>query len=245
MTIERSALWGALAVGLLVAAAQPAAQAQSGGVRLALPPLERVTGQPPAPGSSVVRDDLAVLRWLQQNRTPELVADAWLLLDRNLALFSRALGVDLSKTAPATLAGLRPFLLEVDAASSQLKLQARRPRPYLSHPDLVPCLPRESGFSFPSGHSTWYAAAAEFLSALVPERRERLLQVGSHGGASRVMCGLHYPSDVEAGQRLGRAAAAQIQQSPQWQAFIANPAVQAELQAMKATPPTALPLLMR
>jgi len=241
MTIERSALWGALAVGLLVAAAQPAAQAQSAGVRLNVPPLERVTGQPPAPGSSVVRDDLAVLRWLQQNRTPELVADAWLLLDRNLALFSRALGVDLSKTAPATLAGLRPFLLEVDAASSQLKLQARRPRPYLSHPDLVPCLPRESGFSFPSGHSTWYAAAAELLSALVPERRERLLQVGQQGGFARSYCLVHYPSDVLASQRLAEALSRDVIRSPQWQTF--KQQLKAELAKLMLMPPAGLPVL--
>jgi acid phosphatase (class A) len=186
-----------------------------------------------------------VLRWLQHNRTPEQVANAWVLLDRNLALFSRALGLDLTKSAPGLLRGLRPFLAEVDGASSQLKRQARRPRPYASHPELKPCLPPETGYSFPSGHATWYAAAAELLAALVPERRERLLQVGSHGGASRVMCGVHYPSDVEAGRRLGVAAAAQIQRTAAWRSFRDDPSLQGELQQIRSLPVGSLPELVR
>lgn len=91
---------------------------------------------------------------------PEQVADAWLLLDRNLALFSRTLGLDLSKSPPGVFRGPSPFLIEVDGASSQLKLQARRPRSYLRHLELEPCLPPETGYFFPSGHATWYAAAS-------------------------------------------------------------------------------------
>jgi len=212
---------------------------------LQLAPLEALVGAPPPPGSAAAAADLAVLRWLQRFRSPEQVASAWLLLDRNTNLFSRALGVDMAKTTPAINRGLRAFLSEVDAASGQIKQQQRRPRPYQSHPDLQPCLPLESGFSFPSGHATWYAATAELLAALVPERRERLLAVGLHGGGSRVMCGVHYPSDVEAGLRLGRAAAAQLVGDARWQSFLQDPAVQAELQLLRQLPDAALPLLVR
>lgn len=211
---------------------------------LPLAPLEAAAGLPPAPGTAAAADDLAVLRWLQRFRSPELVADAWLLLDRNPNLFSRALGVDMAKTTPAISRGLREFLAQVDAASSQIKDRVRRPRPYQSHGDLQPCLPPERGFSFPSGHATWYAAAAELLAALVPERSQRVLAVGTHGGASRVMCGVHYPSDVEAGLRLGRAAADQLRQGAQWQAFRDDPAVQAELQLLRQVPAASLPLLV-
>ena len=244
MTPRRSLALAAMLAGLIASLPRVLAAPQRA-VRLNMPALQSVVGRPPAPLSPEERDDLAVLRWLQRYRTPEQVADTWLLLDRNLALFSPALGVDLSKSAPALLRGLRPFLSQVDEASSQLKLEAKRARPYLSNPDQQPCLPPEKGYSFPSGHATWYAAAAELLAALVPERRERLLQVGSHGGASRVMCGVHYPTDVEAGLRLGRAAAVQIQETAQWQAFRSDSNVQAELQQLKAVSPGSLPYLVR
>ncbi|MCX5948275.1 MAG: hypothetical protein NTY67_08890 [Cyanobacteria bacterium] len=44
------------------------------GLQLAIEPLERITGQPPAPESAAARDDLAVLNWLQPHRTPQMVA---------------------------------------------------------------------------------------------------------------------------------------------------------------------------
>ena len=57
------------------------------------------------------------------------------------------------------------------------------------------------------------------LADLLPERRERLLQVGRQGMAASVTCGMHYPSDVEAGQRLAEAVALQIIGSLQWKQF--------------------------
>ena len=237
------ALLGQVPFAGLGAIGQPAASTP--GPALQIAPLRAVVGSPPAPGSAAERDDLAVLNWLQRYRTPEQVASAWLLLDRTPVMFSRALGLDMGKSTPAISKGLRPLLARVDGAASEVKTAFQRPRPYLSHPQLKPCLPPETGYSFPSGHATWYAAAAELLSALVPERRERLQQVGNHGGASRTLCGVHYPSDVEAGLRLGRAAAAQLLASPQWQAFRQDPAVQAEIEAIRRLPASALPELVR
>lgn len=215
------------------------------GLQLAIEPLERITGQPPAPESAAARDDLAVLNWLQPHRTPQMVATTWSTLGRDVALFSPALGVDMSKSTPRMEQGLGAFLALVDQASNRIKDIVRRPRPYWSHAHLKPCLPPERGFSFPSGHSTWYQAAAVLLADLLPERRERLLTIGAYGGANRVMCGVHYPSDVDAAQRLGRAAAAQIIASPQWRSFRADPGIRAELQRVRDARPEALPLLVR
>jgi len=69
--------------------------------------------------------------------------------------------------------------------------------------------------------------------------------VGFHAGVSRVMCGVHFPSDVEAGQRLGAAAAAQVIASPEWRTFRDNPEIQKELQRLRAVPEASLPLLVR
>jgi len=215
------------------------------GLQLAIEPLERITGQPPAPESAAARDDLAVLNWLQRHRTPQMVATTWSTLGRDVALFSPALGVDMSQSTPRVELGLGAFLALVDQASNRIKDIVLRPRPYASHAHLKPCLPPERGFSFPSGHSTWYQAAAELLGDLLPERRERLLMIGAYGGANRVMCGVHYPSDVDAAQRLGRAAAAQIIASPQWRSFRADPGIRAELQRVRDARPEALPLLVR
>ncbi len=226
------------------AAAAPVAS-PAAGLQLDMEALERITGQPPTPQSVAARDDLAVLNWLQRHRTPQMVATTWSTLGRDVDLFSPALGVDMSKSTPRVEQGLGAFLALVDQACNRIKDIVRRPRPYWSHAHLKPCLPPERGFSFPSGHSTWYQAAAELLADLLPERRERLLTIGAYGGANRVMCGVHYPSDVDAAQRLGRAAAEQIIASPQWRRFRADPAIAAELQRVRDAQPEALPLLVR
>jgi len=205
-----------------------------GGLSLDLPALLAATGQPPQSSDPQASSDRAILQWLQEHRSPQLIANSWLMLDRTLSNFDLALGVDMTKSTPQLLRGLAPFLALVDGAKDTIKDIYKRPRPYVADANLHPCLPKESGWSFPSGHSAYFRAAAELLADLLPERRERLLVVGHSGGTSRTMCGVHYPSDVEAGQRLGEAAARQIIASEQWRRFKTNAAIQAELGKLRA-----------
>ena len=215
------------------------------GLRLDPQALGRVTGTPPALGSREEAGELAILLWLQRHRTPEMVAATWLLLDRNLSTFSSAVGAELGTATPALKAALESFMAPVNAAYREIKRQQARVRPYLAHPELRPCLPPEATGSFPSGHSVWFRATAELLADLLPERRDRLELVGRQGGANRVLCGVHYPSDVEAGQRFGAAAARQIIASPQWRAFREDPSLQQELLRLRATEQEALPPMVR
>ena len=164
----------------------------------------------PGAASGGLQLEMAILLWLQNHRTPDQIAKSWLLLDRNIVQFDRALGIDMTKSTPAVVRGITSFLMLVDGAKESIKNRVQRPRPFVSHPEIHVCLPPESGWSFPSGHAAFFRSAAVLLADLVPERRERLLAVGLLGGTSRTVCGLHYPSDVEAGQRLADAAALQI-----------------------------------
>jgi acid phosphatase (class A) len=231
----------------LASSALPAAPASldpptaSAGLQLELASLNSAVGLPPKPKTAAADQDLAILVWLQKHRTPDQIAKSWLLLDRNIVQFDRALGIDMTKSTPAVVRGITSFLTLVDGAKDSIKDRVRRPRPYVNHPQIQVCLPPESGWSFPSGHSAFFRSAAVLLADLVPERRERLLAVGLLGGTSRTVCGLHYPSDVEAGQRLGEAAALQILNSPQWQQFKQNPAVQQQIEKIRQVPVSRLP----
>ena len=211
------------------------------GLQLDPDSFRAVIGKPPAPASPEERDDLAILRWNQRTRTPEGVLDSWRFLNRNLSLFDAAFGANLQDTSPALYKGLPAFLSRADTLKNQLKQAIARPRPFLSHRDLQPCLPLESGWSYPSGHATWFATASLLLADLVPERRERLLLVGRQGGYVRAYCGVHYPSDVLASQRLAEAFSKEVIASPQWQTF--KQQVAADRQRLLVAPPAGLPLL--
>ena len=239
--------WGWAAVGLLslplqgqlVALAQGADPAA--GLRLDPAHYRAVVGRPPAPGSTALADDLAVLRWNQRTRYPEAVVHTWRFVHRDLSSFDAAIGADLSKTAPQLFKGLPAFLSPIDRVKDALKEEIARPRPYVSDPELKPCLPLESSYAYPSGHAAWYASASLLLADLLPERRERLLQVGRQGGFARSYCLVHYPSDVLASQRLAEAISRDVIASPQWQAF--KQRLAPERRDLLVMPPAGLPLL--
>jgi membrane-associated phospholipid phosphatase len=91
-----------------------------------------------------------------------------------------------------------------------LKHSFDRPRP-----DVAPAVPLPSTASFPSGHATAGVAALGAVAVLAAERlpdaraRRRLwaltVVAGLAVGASRVLLGVHYLSDVLAGWCLGLA----------------------------------------
>ena len=231
--------------GSLLWSPETAALAQAGdpaaGLSLRAERYRAVVGRPPAPGSPAEADDLAVLRWNQRSRYPEAVVHSWRFLYRNVSTFDAAVGSDLSKTAPTLFQGLPGFLKRIDAVKDALKDEIARPRPYVSDPSFKPCLPLETTYSYPSGHATWYAAASLLLADLLPERRERLLEVGLQGGYARSYCVVHYPSDVLASQRLAGAISRDVIASPQWQAF--KQQLRPELDKLLVPPPAGLPLL--
>jgi undecaprenyl-diphosphatase len=89
-----------------------------------------------------------------------------------------------------------------------LKTVFARPRPHL-----VPWLVQVESPSFPSGHallsSAVYLSMAMVIHKVTPQRRLRLFVVGAAAtvvalvGASRVVLGVHYPTDVIAGWVAG------------------------------------------
>lgn len=72
-------------------------------------------------------------------------------------------------------------------------------------PNPSPGTPRHP--SYPSGHSTYAAAASELLSWFFPDYREEFNRLADNAGMARMWAGIHYRSDHVQGQRLGRTVA--------------------------------------
>ncbi|MFD2419848.1 bifunctional phosphatase PAP2/diacylglycerol kinase family protein [Amycolatopsis pigmentata] len=110
----------------------------------------------------------------------------------------------------ARRAGLRGIIAAVVAsfAANILAKQAvRRPRPPI---DLTPIHRRLRRFpqttSFPSGHSASAAAFAAGVAIEFPVLAAPIGVIAAGVAASRVVTGVHYPSDVVAGSALGVGA---------------------------------------
>ncbi|HLF11836.1 MAG TPA: phosphatase PAP2 family protein [Gammaproteobacteria bacterium] len=85
-------------------------------------------------------------------------------------------------------------------------------------------------YSYPSGHSTFGAMTAILLAEMVPEKREQLYERGWEYGDMRIIGGVHFPSDVEAGRILASMVVALMMQNDRFQTDLA--AARAELRGV-------------
>jgi undecaprenyl-diphosphatase len=84
-----------------------------------------------------------------------------------------------------------------------LKRYTRRPRPFRTCPGVIAHLPPLDEFSFPSGHTLQAVGFTIVALAWYPALAPLLLPFTALVAASRVILGLHYPSDVLAALVIG------------------------------------------
>ncbi|HXY76678.1 MAG TPA: phosphatase PAP2 family protein [Steroidobacteraceae bacterium] len=82
-----------------------------------------------------------------------------------------------------------------------------RERPFITHAAIDPLAAPLDRYSFPSGHTLHAVSFAWQASAHFPELAWVLMPLAALIAASRVVLGLHYPSDVLAGAAIGAALA--------------------------------------
>lgn len=173
------------------------------------PDWAAIAGAYPALGTPDADGERGALVWLHTSRTGSDVARAWSEVTPTPNCFFEVTGAGVSAAArPLTYALMQDAEREVVPIVQALKDRFARPRPYATYPGLDPALPPIPNPSFPSQHAVLGTLFAQILVQFRPDRAEAIRDRGRQLGSDRVMVGLHYPSDVEAGQRLGKAFAA-------------------------------------
>jgi undecaprenyl-diphosphatase len=89
-----------------------------------------------------------------------------------------------------------------------MKRRIRRPRPCASDRDIIARIPALDQFSFPSGHTLHAVAFTAIACAWYPSLALLLVPFSVLVAVSRVVLGLHYPSDVAAAFIIGGLLAA-------------------------------------
>ncbi|WP_433563995.1 phosphatase PAP2 family protein [Nocardia sp. CA-151230] len=117
-----------------------------------------------------------------------------------------AAGALLDKPRRRQWAGVAVGAFGAHAASVVIKRIVRRPRPH--DPSVQVNVSTPSKLSFPSSHATSTTAAAVLLGRLTGLPLPAVLVPPML--LSRVVLGVHYPSDVLAGSALGAASAAAV-----------------------------------
>ena len=138
---------------------------------------------------SLVRDGFRAVSWL---------GDGWVWYALMLAL-PVAYGVDGAQAAlHMALTGAAGLLVY-----KLIKNRAVRERPYITHSAIECASAPLDRYSFPSGHTLHAVSFTLMIASYFPEWAGALAGFAFLIALSRVILGLHYPTDVAAGAALG------------------------------------------
>jgi acid phosphatase (class A) len=160
-----------------------------------------------------------------------------------LADFTCALGyTPTPERNPKLIAMLARLRADTHAAVTAAKLKYRRPRPFRTEKGAL-CIRPSMGLAltpdYPSGHAAWGWTVGLLLAEAAPDRSEAVLARARAFGESRLVCGVHSASAVEAGRKTAEGLIAALWSSEAFKSDLAG--VRAELDAARArsTPPDA------
>jgi len=224
--------------------------AQIDGIAL-LPP-------PPAADSVVQKRDLEEVLAVQKSRTPALIKRAQTDRDffGYATVLGPKFTLE---NIPNAAAFIRKVTGETGAMVDRVKDCWQRPRPFIASRDVLPAdnagqnmmtkpgadvsnsAPHDAGspckaperpvasYSYPSGAANAGMTAALLLADMVPEKRAAIFARAAEYGENRVILGVHFPSDIEAGRMNATAMIAVMMQNPDFKADLA--AARAEVRA--------------
>jgi acid phosphatase (class A) len=189
---------------------------------------------PPYPIFNSMQDeaDVATLRqWQQSDDSPR-----WKLANADVMMsydhFAQAFATDINPVDTPLLVHLLDRVeQDVQAVAFSAKSFYDRPRPYqrfqMEHicgaeKAPAPEVPLKGGSSYPSGHTSFGWSAVLILAEVAPERAQPLLARGREYGESRIVCEVHYPSDVAAGQVIATAVVERLYSVPEFSRDLAR-----------------------
>lgn len=168
------------------------------------------------------------IRWLDKINSPvnPRADKSWHFISDCMAPVGVAMPLTLfAAGAIGKDAGLRRKSYEAGGAfllsaglSLAIKAGVRRPRPFVTYPDIITKKSKGGGFSFPSGHTAVAFATATSLSLTYPKWYV-IAPSFAYAGAvaySRMYLGVHYPSDLLGGILIGVGASLLTYQIGHW-----------------------------
>jgi membrane-associated phospholipid phosphatase len=108
------------------------------------------------------------------------------------------------------LALLNVAIYDATIAAWDSKYAYNRPRPSEVEPALASLMPNPPSPSYPSEYAVTAGAASTILAWLFPDEAQRFQDLAQEAVNSRLLAGVEYPSDVEAGLELGRQVAERV-----------------------------------
>ena len=196
---------------------------------------------PPADGSPAFASDEAAreaaAKFKDTPRWSRAKSDADLHFPHAAETFSCAANMPITKDRmPRLYVLLGKAFIDVGLSTHRAKTHYQRMRPFAIH-STISCTPDEEEVlrkdgSYPSGHSSAGWGWALILTELFPEHTDAILRRGRDFGESRVVCDVHWQSDVDAGRIVAGATVARLHAVPAFRAAL--DAAKSEIEIAKA-----------
>jgi acid phosphatase (class A) len=207
----------------------------------AVPDSLALVPPPPAAGSAGFALDEAVSRQaLTLRGTPRFVQatrDAELSFPTGADHFACAVGVPIDRQhTPHLYTLLERSRIDASAATKAAKNHYQRPRPFMLN-NQPTCTPddeaglRKNG-SYPSGHTSIGWTWALILSEIDPAHADAIQARGRNYGESRLVCNVHWQSDILEGRFMGAATVARLHDDAVFRSDLA--AARREIAAVRA-----------
>lgn len=171
---------------------------------------------PPAAGSAADNEDLAQVLAVQQSRSDAELALARADAEASVFRFADTLGEGFSAPRlPRTAVLFERLTKSVGAKVNPVKEHWNRPRPFLASSAVQPQL-RPDGATYPSGHGTLARLYALVLSDLLPAQRRAIFERADRFARGRLVLGVHYPRDIEAGATAASVILAELRRQEEF-----------------------------
>lgn len=171
----------------------------------------------PALGSPIDQTDLLITLSVQASRTEDQKNEAFRDKNYSIKLVTDVIDADFETKYPNTFKVLKNTDIDSYFINTMIKKANGRLRPYVQHPTLVVPLFSVSDFSYPSGHASGLELQARILGRFFPSQSEALLNRARQIADGRVVAGVHYTSDTEAGLALGDLLFTQLETKTEFQ----------------------------
>lgn len=212
------------------------------------PDSTRLVPPPPVEGSAAYDAEVEAYRATQGLRDTarwrQAAVDANVQFPHAASAFACALGVQIaSDTTPILYQLLQRTVIDAGQSTYAAKVRYARARPFVLFDDPV-CVPEDlkvlrANGAYPSGHASLGWTWALILTSLAPERTNALLGRGLAFGESRMICGVHWLSDVTTGRDVGAAVYARLQSSAEFVADLRSARAEVVAARRKGVAPAA------
>jgi acid phosphatase (class A) len=181
--------------------------------------LTQLLAPPPANDSELTKEEIGEVLTIQVTRTKAMEERAIADVEEDVWRFSDV--IDNPKFTKENLPKFAAFFDRVVATEGAVVDPAKdvwkRPRPHILYPDLVkPVVKLSKSGSYPSGHATVGTLMGIVLADMLPEKKAAIMDRALEFAHNRVVGGIHYPSDIEAGRISGTVIAATIMTHPDY-----------------------------